>query len=116
MDSENDSEKKILVIDDLRTYVPGSTEWVFHARTVELGDRMLWCYAPWHAVMLDHDMGAGATTRPIVDALAEAVYWDEWIPDVTEWYVQSINPVGAAYLMQSLDRLGFRPRRIYLPG
>lgn len=109
---EGGSVIRTLVIDDVRLYRPGRDEYVYIARTVEDGERMLWCAAPWDLVFLDHDMGGGATTRPIVDGLTEAEFNGELLPEVGQYYVHSINPVGATYLMRALQALGLNPYRL----
>lgn len=60
---------------------------------------------------LDHDLGGPDTTIPVLDMLAEASAHDDLFP-VRRIFVHSMNNVGAATIMRSLQAYGYRATRV----
>jgi hypothetical protein len=101
------SPTRIVLVDDLRSFVDGRTADVVRtsAAAVELLQRCrdqrvdeLW---------LDHDLGADDTVWPAVEVLERAAFDDRPL-DIGVVYVHSANPAGAAKIAQVLRHWGYR--------
>lgn len=99
-----------LVIDDLRTL--GDMP---HARTSAEGLEMLRASQGLNILWLDHDLGGGDTIMPVLDWLCERSFLGDPFP-VGEIRVHSMNPVGASFVVRSLERYGYNVRRVRWSG
>ncbi|WP_018254526.1 cyclic-phosphate processing receiver domain-containing protein [Salinispora mooreana] len=100
-------ESRIVLVDDLRSFVDGRSADVVRTSTAgaELLERCrdqrldeLW---------LDHDLGEGDTIWPFVEVLERAAF-DGRPFDVGVINIHSANPTGAAKMAQALRRWGYR--------
>ncbi|MBE1490694.1 cyclic-phosphate processing receiver domain-containing protein [Plantactinospora soyae] len=101
--------RRILLIDDLRSFVDGRSAEV--ARTSGDGVALLGRQRTQRVdeLWLDHDLGEDDTIWPVVEMLELAAF--EGHPfDVGVVYVHSANPTGAARMAQALGRWGYRVR------
>jgi hypothetical protein len=100
---------RIVLIDDLRSFVDGraaevartSTDWVAllnRCREQRLDE--LW---------LDHDLGEDDTIWPVVEILERAAF-EERPFDIGIINVHSANPAGGSKMVQVLQRWGYRVR------
>ncbi|MGN9894874.1 cyclic-phosphate processing receiver domain-containing protein [Micromonospora sp. L31] len=102
---------RILLVDDLRSFVDGRVAQV--ARTSAAGIEALerhrgqWLDELW----LDHDLGGDDTIWPVVEVLEQAAF-EEHPFDIGVVYVHSANPAGAAKIAQVLRRWGYHVRSV----
>ena len=89
----------ILVIDDNRTFPFGTV----HARTSAEGLVMLDGPNEFGEIWLDHDLGGTDTIWPVIDELIARARDGRPYP-ASRVVVHSANPVGAARMMQALER------------
>ncbi|MFE4512756.1 cyclic-phosphate processing receiver domain-containing protein [Kitasatospora sp. NPDC056783] len=103
----------VLGIDDLRP-LPRATRI---ARTSHEGIRLLEEYREGFVdeLWLDHDLGGDDTVMPVV-ALLEKAAFDGRPFRIGTVFVHSANPVGAATVVRSLARWGYRVRRTTAQG
>lgn len=98
---------RILFVDDERepVLVKPDEDELGLARTVAEAKRLLLA-GPWDELWLDHDLGWPApkdesTTRPLATWIIEN--WAS-LPGVGRIFVHSGNPIGAEWLVGTLDR------------
>ena len=100
---------RIVLIDDLRSFVAGRDAEV--ARSSAAGVVLLDTYQNRRLdqLWLDHDLGADDTIWPVVEVLERAAF--EQRPfDIGLILVHSANPAGASKMMQALQRWGYNVR------
>ncbi|SBT51615.1 cyclic-phosphate processing receiver domain-containing protein [Micromonospora auratinigra] len=103
------TEKLILLVDDLRSFVDGRSAEV--ARTSAAGVEALERHRDRRLdeLWLDHDLGGDDTVWPVVEVLERAAF--EGRPyDVGVVHVHSANPAGAEQVGQALRRWGYQVR------
>jgi hypothetical protein len=102
-----ESEPRVILIDDLRSFVDGRSAEV--ARTSAAGvDLLERCHGRRvDELWLDHDLGGEDTIWPVVEVLERAAF-DEQPFDIGVVYIHSANPPGAAKIGQALGRWGYR--------
>lgn len=102
--------KKVLVIDDVKTFTfPADTE-VIYARTLDDGFRQLerifrlpLIEAPSEfELWLDHDLGGEDTIRPLCLALAESAFYGVQYP-FSMIIICSLNIVGVEWIESTLN-------------
>jgi hypothetical protein len=101
------SEAKVVLVDDLRSFVDGRSADIVRTSTaaVELLQR---CRDQrLDEVWLDHDLGGDDTIWPVVEVLERAAF-DGRPFDIEVIYVHSANPAGAAKVAQVLRHWGYR--------
>lgn len=100
-------ESRIVLVDDLRSFVDGRSADVARTSTagVELLER---CHDQrLDELWLDHDLGEDDTIWPVVEVLERAAF--EGRPfDVGLINIHSANPAGVAKMAQALRRWGYR--------
>ncbi|MFB7383444.1 cyclic-phosphate processing receiver domain-containing protein [Kitasatospora purpeofusca] len=103
----------VLGVDDLRP-LPQATRI---ARTSREGVRLLEEHRDRYVdeLWLDHDLGGDDTVMPVVTLLEQAAF-DGRPFRIGEVLVHSANPVGAATVVRSLERWGYRVRRASAEG
>ncbi|SDT83012.1 hypothetical protein SAMN05216371_7824 [Streptomyces sp. TLI_053] len=103
----------VLGVDDLRP-LPQATRI---ARTSREGVRLLEEHRDRYVdeLWLDHDLGGDDTVMPVVTLLEQAAF-DGRPFRIGEVLVHSANPVGAAAVVRSLTRWGYRVRRASAEG
>ncbi|MFD7415607.1 cyclic-phosphate processing receiver domain-containing protein [Kitasatospora purpeofusca] len=103
----------VLGVDDLRP-LPRATRIARNSRD---GVRLLEEHRDRYVdeLWLDHDLGGDDTIMPVVTLLERAAF--EGRPfRIGEVLVHSANPVGAATVVRSLTRWGYRVRRASAEG
>lgn len=103
------SRLRILLIDDLRSFVDGREAEV--ARTSSAGVELLERHRTdrLDELWLDHDLGGDDTIWPVVELLERAAF-DGHPFDVGAIIIHSANPAGAAKMVQVLRRWGYPVR------
>ena len=98
---------RALIIDDERLPLNGWTD--IDVDVVRTSADAMICLASrrYDEVWLDHDLGGDDTTRPVAMFLAERAADSDDLPTV---YVHSMNPVGAAWLMDTMK--DYHPIRV----
>ncbi|MBG0564724.1 cyclic-phosphate processing receiver domain-containing protein [Actinoplanes aureus] len=101
------SEARVLLVDDLRSFVDGRDAEV--ARTSAAGVRLLEHYRDrsLDELWLDHDLGEEDTIWPVVEVLERAAFAGRPF-DVGLINIHSANPAGAARMARALRRWGYR--------
>jgi len=109
---------RILVIDDQRIFDPGklskaSDLYVVHCTTSDEGFVTLVTNQPWDEVWLDHDLGLDSTQNgyEMVMDVIDAIESEGAKLDVKQFWVHSMNPVGARRMVLALTRY-FKVARI----
>jgi hypothetical protein len=103
------TEPRILLIDDLRSFVDGRRAEV--ARTSAAGVALLSRYRHERVdeLWLDHDLGGDDTIWPVVEILERAAFDGEPF-DIGLITIHSANPAGAPKMAQALRHWGYRVR------
>lgn len=103
------NEPRVLLVDDLRSFVDGRKAEV--ARTSAAGVELLERYRRERLdeLWLDHDLGDDDTIWPVVDVLERAAF-DGRPFDIGVVNIHSANPAGVTKMVQALRRWGYRVR------
>jgi hypothetical protein len=101
--------RRIVLIDDLRSFVDGRDADVARTSTAGLGLLERHRDERLDELWLDHDLGEADTIWPVVEVLERAAF-DGHPFDIGIVYVHSANPVGAAKMAQALERWEYRVR------
>ncbi|MFG1761456.1 cyclic-phosphate processing receiver domain-containing protein [Micromonospora echinofusca] len=101
------SEARIVLVDDLRSFVDGRSAGV--ARSSAAGVELLDRYRGQrlNELWLDHDLGGDDTIWPVVEVLERAAFEDRRF-DIGVVYVHSANPAGATKIVQVLGHWGYQ--------
>lgn len=93
--------KRVLVIDDEKTFDFPSDWDVTYARTLDEGTTHV-IFGRWEEIWLDHDLGGDDTIRPLVLELAQRAYYG-FIYPVDEFVICSLNVVGQKWIESTLN-------------
>lgn len=90
---------QIVIVDDERIHPKGDIHLKTSAEALSWLEGSKGCKELW----LDHDLGGEDTTRPVALWLAELGFNEK--PYLVEAiYIHSMNPVGADYLLKTLNK------------
>ncbi|MER5701432.1 cyclic-phosphate processing receiver domain-containing protein [Micromonospora sp. NPDC002296] len=101
------SEARVVLVDDLRSFVDGRSAEV--ARSSAVGVQLLDRYRGQRLdeLWLDHDLGGDDTIWPVVEVLERAAFEGRRF-DIGVVYVHSANPAGATKIVQVLRHWGYQ--------
>ena len=101
-----ESAKRVILVDDLRSFTDGSNAEV--ARTSAAGLALLRAHRDERIdeLWLDHDLGGSDTIWPVVELLEHTAFEGQPL-EIGAVYIHSANPSGAAKMEQALRRWGY---------